>query len=205
MEKNNKLFDFIAWASIVAVLVAGIYLPMLAIEKSPAEIKTSVIIEEGIMPRDAVKMFDIRDVPIFGEKKNINTIYEMYPCEEKYFSYSVEDIYEKKVIVSIRAICRGLNKTFDSNVEVAVPPKPITWGYENFGYRVSSFSKNENDKWVMEIMYRKTNGVSEFIVSLVAGIFLAILTLGLFVKLEKKLVERDWTCYIKYRLKWKKE
>ncbi len=205
MEKDNKIFDFIAWVSIVAVFVAGIYLPMLAIEKSPAETKVSVIVEEGLIPRDAVKMHDVRDVPVFGDKKHISTTYEMFPCDEKYFSNAVENIYHKKVIISIRAICRGLNKTLDSSVEIEVPPRPISWGYDNFGYRISSFSKNENGAWTMEVVYEKTNGVGELVISILIGIVLALAVLWFFAKLEGKLVQRDWSCYIKSRLKWKKE
>lgn len=67
MNKNNKVFDAIAYGTVPVVFFAAFFSPMLALKESPEESIASAIVEEGIIPRDAVKMFDVRDVPAIGE------------------------------------------------------------------------------------------------------------------------------------------
>lgn len=129
----------------------------------------------------------------------------MYPCEEKYFSPAILNKNDLKVVVSIRAVCRNLNKTLDSTTEIGVPPRPTTWAYDWNNYRIYSFTKNESGTWMMEIAYIKSSGFVELILSLIFGIILALIALAIFAKIEDLLVSREWVSYVKDRIRRKKE
>lgn len=102
MNKNNKAFDAIAYGTVLPVFFTAFFPPMLALKESPKESIASAVVEEGIIPRDAIKIFDVRDVPAVGEQKYISGTYHMYPCEEKYFSPAILNKNDLKVVVSIR-------------------------------------------------------------------------------------------------------
>jgi hypothetical protein len=200
MRKNNNVFDGIAFTVVVMSFLGAFVCPLYIASENPEEVELFTT-SEKIIPESAIKMFDMRDVDPVGEIELIDNGYHLYPCDEIYFSADINSD-TKEIEIFLRGIDIDANKTFDYKDSIPDPEMSRWWGYSDNG-KLSSLTKEENGSWVIGVTYEKSNMFFETLISLFFGIVAAVVVLVIFLGIEKILISKDWTSWLKSKIKWK--